>query len=143
MNAPSKNLAALWIRAAFHEAGTFDPADQSGNTGGTDGSLVYTVNMTENAGLENTIADRFVPLFDRGNISKADTIAIGGLVSVKHCGGPDIPFRGGRVDVQPNAVRFENVNRIPGMSEAYASVKTKMLRMGFTPVDIATLGKFC
>ena len=137
-DAPSKNLAALWIRATFHDMATLDLSNAN-NPGGPDATLVYTVNQTENAGLENTIADRFVP--DKTLASKADLIALAGLVSVRHCGGPDIKFKGGRRDVAPDRVIVENTQRIPAMNEAYPSVKAKMRRMGFDNVDIAVLGK--
>lgn len=71
--APSKNLAALWIRAAFHDAGTFTLAS---TTGGPDGSLVTYQNNTVNAGLPNSLATRFIT--NAGvNISNADAIALG------------------------------------------------------------------
>lgn len=138
VNAPSKNLAALWIRAAFHDMATLDLSNVS-FPGGPDATLVYTTNITENMGLQDTIADRFVP--DKSLASKADLIALGGVISVKHCGGPDISFRGGRRDVAPEAVILGNSQRIPGGNEAYPSVKAKMIRMGFSPVDIALLSK--
>ena len=91
-NAPSKNMAALWIRSVFHDAGTFDP---TGNPqGGLDGSSVQFLNTTENAGLAEAMVTRFSPNL-KVNMSVADLIAIGGLVSVTHCGGPTIPFQPG------------------------------------------------
>jgi hypothetical protein len=116
---------------------TLDRSNTS-NPGGPDATLVFTTNATENMGLQDTIADRFVP--DKSLASKADLIALGGVISVKHCGGPDIPFRGGRMDVAPENVILGNTQRIPGGNEAYPSVKAKMIRMGFSPVDIAVLG---
>jgi hypothetical protein len=55
-NAPSKNLAALWIRAVFHDAGTWD---QSTKTGGADGSLEKFVNDPLHVGLPDTLASKF------------------------------------------------------------------------------------
>ena len=132
-DAPSKNLAALWIRASFHEASTFDP--DSLVPAGTDGSLVGTLNATQNAGLNNTLANRFVP--NRENISDADLLALGGIVSVKHCGGPNIPFRGGRKDT----ASFDHsiVNRIPDGNASLLTVKSVFKRMGLDPIDLAVL----
>ena len=136
-SSPSRSLAALWIRAAFHDMSTLDISNTS-FPGGPDATLVYTTDLTENMGLKDSIANLFVS--DKSLASTADLIALAGVISVKHCGGPDIPFKGGRRDVAPEAVVVANSQRIPGGNEAYPSVKAKMIRMGFAPVDIAVLG---
>ena len=136
-NSPSRNLAALWIRAAFHDMGTLDLSNTS-FPGGPDATLVYTTNLNVNMGLKDSIANLFVT--NTSLASKADLIALGGLVSVKHCGGPDVSFRGGRKDVAPAAVVLSNSQRLPGGNEPWPSVQAKMIRMGFSPVDIAVLG---
>jgi len=142
-NAPSKNLAALWIRAAFHDAGTWDPADEA-NKGGANGHTIYTLDEPDNAGLDQTLANQRITGRNNYNISNADLIALGGAVTVTHCGGPKIPFRGGRVDVDPNTTPIEtlkaNTARLPSGNDNYETVKTKMLRMGFSFADIAALG---
>jgi hypothetical protein len=142
-DAPSKNLAALWIRAAFHDVGTWDPADPT-NKGGASGNLIYTLDEPDNAGLDNTLANQRINGRQNYNISNADLIALGGAVTVTHCGGPKIPFRGGRVDVDisktPVSTLRSNMARLPGSMDSYATVKSKMLRMGFSYADIAALG---
>lgn len=142
-NAPSKNLAALWIRAAFHDAGTWDPLDTS-NPGGANGNLVYTTDVAENMGLDQTLANQRVTGRQNYNISNADLIALGGAVTVTHCGGPKIPFRGGRVDVDTSTTTIStlksNVARLPAGTDTYPVVKEKMTRMGFSFADIAALG---
>ncbi|KAJ3079563.1 hypothetical protein HK102_003693 [Quaeritorhiza haematococci] len=86
-------IAAEWIRASFHDAGTFD-----GNSGGADGSLQFELQDAENFGLDGTIS------FFQGtkqrfpDVSMADIIDWGAITSIRACGGPDIPFRAGRVD---------------------------------------------
>ena len=142
-DAPSKNLAALWIRAAFHDAGTFDSLD-SANPGGANGHLVYTADFGDNKGLANTLANQRITARQNYNISNADLIALGGAVTVTHCGGPKLPFRGGRVDVNtsstPISLLQSNVARLPASNEAYATVKSKLLKLGFSFADIAALG---
>lgn len=144
-NAPSKNLAALWIRAAFHDAGTFDPSDAA-NPGGANGNLVYTGDVAENMGLDQSLANQRITGRQNYNISNADLIALGGAVTVTHCGGPKIPFRGGRVDVNtsttPISTLKSNVGRLPSGTDDYPTVKSKMLKMGFSFADIAALGNF-
>jgi len=141
-DAPSKNLAALWIRAAFHDVGTWDPAAPE-NKGGANGNLIYTLDQPDNAGLDNTLANQRINGREKYNISNADLIALGGAVTVTHCGGPKIPFRGGRVDVDISTTPVEtlrsNMARLPGSMDPYATVKAKMLRMGFSYADIAAL----
>ena len=142
-NAPPKDLAALWIRAAFHDAGTFDSLD-SANPGGANGHLVYTADFGDNKGLANTLANQRITARQNYNISNADLIALGGAVTVTHCGGPKIPFRGGRIDVNTSTTTISllqsNVARLPTSNEAYSTIKSKLLRLGFSFADIAALG---
>jgi hypothetical protein len=87
-------IARTWIRAAFHDSGTFDP--KSGD-GGTDGSLQFELNRGENLGLEPTI-NFYKGIAQRRRISMADAIVFGGNLAVEICGGPKIPFKPGRID---------------------------------------------
>ena len=125
-------------------AGTFDSSILE-NSGGANGNLVYTTQETDNLGLENTLANQRITGRNNYNISNADLIALGGLVSVTHCGGPKMKFSGGRVDVNlsstPISVLKSNVARLPSGTEEYQSVKTKLLKLGLSFADIAALGK--
>ncbi|KAJ3086366.1 hypothetical protein HK102_013234 [Quaeritorhiza haematococci] len=91
--ASCNGIAAAWVRASFHDAGTFD-----GTTGGADGSLQFELQDAENFGLEATIG--FFQQTKRrfSDVSMADIIDWGAITSIKACGGPDIPFRAGRID---------------------------------------------
>ncbi|KAH6574044.1 hypothetical protein BASA61_003663 [Batrachochytrium salamandrivorans] len=133
-SAPSKNLAALWIRAAFHDSGTWDPSNVLAS-GGPFANLPGFLNVAENAGLEDSLAPRFLHN-TQINISKADSIALAGLVSVTHCGGPSIPYSPGRVDT---TTPVSPVGRLPEGHERYLTVKPKLLRMGWTNQDIVAL----
>jgi hypothetical protein len=85
----------------------------------------------------NLPTDRIAPIL-KNYISSADTLAIGGLVAIKECGGPSIPFRGGRVD----RVSGPSLStRLPFQTDPYLIVKSKLLRMGLTPRQMAVLGK--
>ncbi|KAI9350505.1 heme peroxidase [Zopfochytrium polystomum] len=136
---PSSNLAALWLRAAFHDAGTFLKADGSG---GADGSLVNELNVTENDGIGTSIASRFVahnisnPTGSTLAISAADLIQLGGVVTVEHCGGPKIPFRSGRID----ATGINNYSVLPDPFFSIAQLKALFVdRMGLTSLDMLVL----
>jgi len=88
-------VPAEWLRFAFHDMATHNIDDGSG---GLDGSIVYELGRPENFGLgfNQTLSD--FEAFPNKLISRADVIAIGTVMAVATCGGPVIPFRGGRID---------------------------------------------
>ncbi|KAI8617205.1 heme peroxidase [Chytriomyces sp. MP71] len=131
--APSKNMAALWLRAIFHDAGTYNAASGSG---GLDGSLQFAPEGTDevNMGIPPSLASRFIP--SSNSISPADMVALGGIVTVAVCGGPQVPFRAGRLSSNTS----NNVADLP--SDAFApvsTIKAGFLRMGLSALDMVTL----
>jgi L-ascorbate peroxidase len=132
-NPPSSNMAALWIRAVFHDAGTYTASSKSG---GADASLLAFMNVTENGGIKESIATRFTPNI-KANISDADAIALAGLVTVTHCGGPQIPFNFGRIDNKRTPL--SPLGLLPLATESFATIMTKMRRMGFNNEDVVSL----
>jgi hypothetical protein len=129
----SKNMAALWIRAAFHDAGSWHPS--AALPGGADASLLSFLNEPENSGLEESVAPKFMQN-PRVNMSRADMIALAGQVSVSHCGGPRFQFRPGRVDA---TVPVSPTGRIPDGAMRLAQAKPMFDRMGWTNEDIVVL----
>lgn len=127
--------ARHWIRAAFHECGTFDLRDGSG---GNTGSLQFEAERPENRGLESTIG------FYRGQsqrfgISFADSVVIGGIVAVEACQGQmGVPITIGRID---NTVA-DPAGRLPGHSASAEESKAQFItRMGLTADEaVALLG---
>ncbi|KAH6908314.1 heme peroxidase, partial [Coprinopsis sp. MPI-PUGE-AT-0042] len=91
----SASVPAEWLRFAFHDMATHNAEE---GTGGMDGSLVYELDRAENfgSGFITTLGD--FENFPNKYLSRADIIAAGAVHSVATCGGPVIPFRGGRVD---------------------------------------------
>lgn len=89
------SIPAEWLRFAFHDMATHNVDD---GTGGLDGSIVYELGRTENfgSGFNQTLGD--FENFPNKYLSRADIIAVGAVHSVASCGGPIIPFRGGRID---------------------------------------------
>jgi L-ascorbate peroxidase len=126
----SKNMAAMWIRAAFHDAGTWD-----GSSGGADNSLLSFLNEEENAGLSPSIAPKFMQN-SAVQMTKADMIALAGQISVTHCGGPSMPFRAGRVDT---TLPTSPLNRIPLGNSSLAAFKPRLAAMGWTDEDLVVL----
>lgn len=129
--APSTNLAALWIRAVFHDAGTFTASTK---TGGADGSLLTFQHEAINAGLLGSLATSFVGGYV--NLSKADTISLAGAVTVTICGGPVISFQAGRIDT---VVPTRPDGLIPEADESFSQIVSKLNRMGLYNEDIVAL----
>jgi catalase (peroxidase I) len=132
-NSVSKNMAALWIRAAFHDGGTFAPG--TANPGGLDSSVLSFLNVSENAGLADSMATNFVR-DPNITMTKADKIALGAQVAVTHCGGPSMPFRSGRKDA---VVPVSPVGRLPSGNDTLESTRKIFQRMGWTNEDIVVL----
>ncbi|KAJ3208110.1 L-ascorbate peroxidase 1, cytosolic [Dinochytrium kinnereticum] len=130
----SRNLAALWLRAVFHDVATFDP-NQS-NRGGADGSLVHMLDKHEHLGINNSIATKFILNKDNNTMSSPDLIVLAGAVTVAHCGGPQMIFEAGRV-ANPNPV--DPKGRVPEDTEPYDIVKARLKAMGMSDEDIVVL----
>ncbi|KAI9333443.1 heme peroxidase [Obelidium mucronatum] len=132
-NAPSKNLAALWLRAVFHDSGSFNATSK---TGGLDGSLALDseLSLTENGGIAGSLAHLSLPA--NSIVTKADAIALGGIVTVATCGGPKVNFTTGRVDATVANIAKD----FP--SDSFAPVSTMAAafqRMGLSKLDMMTL----
>jgi catalase (peroxidase I) len=129
----SKNMAALWLRAVFHDAGTFDP--KRSRPGGLDASLLHFLGAPENAGLEQSIAPRFMQN-RMVNMTKADMIALAAQVSVTHCGGPRFAFHAGRADA---TVPTSPSGLIPSGNATLDQLRPHFARMGWSNEDIVAL----
>jgi catalase (peroxidase I) len=95
MFASADNLGAMFadvVRLSFHDAGTFDPSD---NTGGADGCV--DLDAPENNGLA-PIIDALSVVVSGGNLSRADVWALAATMAIEAAGGPRIEFQIGRSD---------------------------------------------
>jgi catalase (peroxidase I) len=124
----------------FHDAGMFDQGDNN-NPSGAVGSVRFYQNHPLNQGLEGSFGNNFISQQNAGNVSAADMIAMSGVVGVRHCGGPSIPFMGGRQDQsQAEANRFRrNPDRLPGPEDSFGTVGRKFDRMGINGEEWAVL----
>jgi hypothetical protein len=91
-----RQTAAEWLRIGFHDMSTtnvfFTPR------GGIDGSIAFELGDGENIGAGfNTTLVTYSGFFN-SRLSISDMIALGVYASVRGCGGPVVPIRGGRVD---------------------------------------------
>ncbi|KAJ6474385.1 heme peroxidase [Mycena vulgaris] len=128
-----RSNAADWIRNAYHDMATYNSTDGSG---GMDGSIRFAEEQlrAENAGdgFRNTVG----LLFQEVNhyISAADAFAIGAIMAIENCGGPDIAFRGGRVDAA-----VANSPGVPEPEQDLDSHIASFARQGFTPTEMIGL----
>jgi hypothetical protein len=127
--------ARAWLRAAFHDSGSFSRNDQK--PVGADGSLQFELDRSENMGLARTISvyTNFVKQF---NVSMADCIAYGAARSVEVCSGVRVNVTLGRID----ATEANPPDRLPGATQgANATFQMFVNRMGFTLEEtIALIG---
>ncbi|ORY50498.1 heme peroxidase [Rhizoclosmatium globosum] len=129
------NLAALWLRAAFHDVGKYNPSTSAPVAG----LLPTFLNEKENDGIGLSIATHFASKY-KFNYSSADFIAIAGQVTVTHCGGPSFNFSVGRVDA-PSGTKFSSLpNLLPDDElDSYQVIKQKLYRLGLNNEDIVAL----
>ncbi|KAK7018337.1 peroxidase [Favolaschia claudopus] len=124
---------ADWIRTAYHDMATHNVED---GTGGLDASIRFAEEQQrgENVGngFQNTV-EVFVSQATR-YVSIADLVALGLITSVETCGGPIVPFRGGRIDAgEPNK---------PGVPEPQQDLDAHIAsfaRQGFTQTEMIGL----
>ncbi|KAF8188886.1 heme peroxidase, partial [Mycena galopus ATCC 62051] len=125
--------AADWIRTAYHDAATFNSAD---GTGGLDASIRLPAEQArpENTGdgFANTMG--IVLAVTNRYVSNADAIALGLVIAVENCGGPEIAFRGGRIDAE-----VPNNPGVPQPQDPLATHIADFARQGFTQTEMIGL----
>ncbi|KAJ7157000.1 heme peroxidase [Mycena crocata] len=124
---------ADWIRTAYHDMATHNVED---GTGGLDASIRFAEEQArgENVGdgFNNSI-NAFIASANRYT-SLADVIAIATIMAIENCGGPDIAFRGGRIDAtEPNKPG------VPEPSQDLDSHIASFARQGFTKEEMIGL----
>ncbi|KAF8660614.1 hypothetical protein AX16_001593 [Volvariella volvacea WC 439] len=125
------SIAAEWLRTAFHDMATYDA---SAGTGGLDGSIAFELDRAENFGVafNQTLVDYLT--FSNKYVSRSDIIALGTIFASTTCGGPVIPFHGGRIDA--------SVAGPPGVPEPQNDIQTMLNRFsgaGFSQSEMIAL----
>ena len=128
-NGPGRQTAAEWLRAGFHDMATtnvfFAPH------GGIDASLAFELNDGENVGAGfNSTFVTYAGFFN-SRLSAADLVALGVYASVRECGGPIIPMRGGRVDATAAGPLG-----VPQPQNGAGTFTNQFARMGFNTTDM-------
>jgi L-ascorbate peroxidase len=127
--------APAHLRLAFHDAGTYDKATQ---TGGAHGSvrLLEQLSRSENAGWGQACIELLAEARAQfPSLSWADLVAIGGAAAVQKCGGPVMQIGLGRTDTSVPAP----VSRLPGGYEGAFLLRTTFARMGLGARDLVAL----
>ncbi|OIW15009.1 hypothetical protein TanjilG_24118 [Lupinus angustifolius] len=129
----SKAKAAGVLRLVFHDAGTFQLDD---NTGGMNGSIIYELERSENAGLKKSVLQKAKTEIDViQQVSWADMIAVAGAEAVELCGGPPIQVSLGRVD----SLGTDPEGKLPEESLGASGLKKCFRRMGFSTQELVAL----
>ncbi|KAL0575765.1 hypothetical protein V5O48_006208 [Marasmius crinis-equi] len=127
----NSTISAEWVRLAYHDMATHNIED---GTGGLDASIAFELDRAQNVGVGMTASvNDFLPFTDPG-VSLADAIALGTVLGVASCGGPFIPFRGGRVDATSAGPAT-----VPEPQQDLASHTESFRRQGFTQSEMIGL----
>jgi len=132
------SYAPVVIRLAWHTAGTYDKAT---NTGGSSGGTIRFRPESDhgaNAGLK-VARDLLEPIKQQHpGISYGDLYTLAGAVAIEELGGPKIPWRPGRVDAKDGTACSPD-GRLPDASKGESHVRQVFGRMGFSDQEIVAL----
>ncbi|KAK4219242.1 putative fungistatic metabolite [Rhypophila decipiens] len=125
---PGRVTASEWLRIGFHDMAT---RNRFSDVGGLDGSIQFEVNNSENTGPGHNTTLKWFSNFLSARSSLADLIAAGVYASVRGCGGPIVPVRGGRVD----AAAAGPIG-VPQPENSVVSFRNAFDRMGFSSEEM-------
>ncbi|KAL1717978.1 heme peroxidase [Schizophyllum commune] len=128
-----RSNAGDWIRTAYHDMATHNKDD---GTGGLDASIRLWEEQAraENPGTHFNNSVQFVAGAVDRHFSLADGLALLLVMAVENCGGPEIDYRGGRIDAtEPNNAG------VPEPDQDLDSHEAAFARQGFTPEEMIGL----
>ncbi|KAF8175929.1 heme peroxidase [Mycena galopus ATCC 62051] len=122
-----------WIRTAYHDMATYNSTD---GTGGLDASIRFAEEQARPENVGDGFSNTMLIINFEVNryVSISDTIALMALFAVENCGGPEIAFRGGRVDAA-----VANAPGVPQPQDTLESHIASFARQGFTPTEMIGL----
>jgi len=106
------SYAPLLIRLAWHSSGTYSAHDGTGGSNGATMRFALEANDPENAGLAKAREYLESVKQKHKGLSYADLWILAAYVAIEHTGGPEIEFKGGRVDA-PEKLAI-SPGRLPG-----------------------------
>lgn len=129
----------IFLRLAWHAAGTYDKADGSGGSGGG-ATMRFAPESAHgaNAGLGAARARLEAVKQAFPAMSYADIWSLAGVVAVQEMGGPTVPWRAGRVDAVSAAACTPD-GRLPDADKKAPHLRAIFGRMGFSDAEIVAL----
>ena len=137
----------LFVRLAWHAAGTYDKQSKTGGSNGATMRFPPESSDGANAGLDK--ARNLLESVKKNNpgASYADIWTLAGCVAIEEMGGPKIDWRSGRTDVGQIAVAQKKIppnGRLPDALKGAAHIRSVFKRMGFDDREtVALLGAHC
>ncbi|EJD52445.1 hypothetical protein AURDEDRAFT_82034 [Auricularia subglabra TFB-10046 SS5] len=128
-----RSNAADWVRTAYHDMASYDVETR---TGGLDASIRLWQEQArpENPGNGFNNSVQFVAGGVNRHFSLADGLALLVVMAVENCGGPEIDFRGGRIDAtEPNPAG------VPEPDQDIDAHTASFKRQGFSPTEMIGL----
>eukprot|EP00803_Ostreobium_quekettii_P004239 evm.model.scf_428.1 EVM.evm.TU.scf_428.1 scf_428:17482-20213(-) len=133
-------LGGLFLRAAFHDAGTFNAKNSSLQTG-PNGSLQYEAGEVQNNGLAvgiDVLTDLHANLKDMNcPVTMADLIQIAGAEAVATAGGPKMKVELGRKDVPKD--KIDTMDNLPSPFQSADELKKLFTGNTYTVQDLVAL----
>lgn len=137
------NKGPTFVRLAWHSSGSYDKMSKTGGSGL--GTIRFKEELAHggNAGLDKAVAWLEPVKQANPSISYADLYTLSGVTAIKTLGGPDVPWRAGRVDsMDPSDVTPDG--RLPNAYNGSAEkdvghLRDVFYRMGFNDQEIVAL----
>jgi len=137
-----KKCYPILVRLSWHDAGTFC---NSSKTGGAHACMRFDsggeAKHEANKGLQvaRDLLDPILKKYSEGQmLSCSDLWAYAAVVAIKAAGGPDIPFRYGRIDAK-DAQESVPEGRLPDGDKGATHVREVFNRLGFDDSEIVAL----
>jgi cytochrome c peroxidase len=137
------SIGPTLIRLAWHAAGTYSIFDRTGGSSSASMRFAPECNWGANAGLKGA-RDFLEPLKKKYGISYGDLWTLAGVAAVESMGGPTIPWRAGRKDVDEKQVKPLPDGRLPNANmgcpvATNSHIRDIFGRMGFNDRETVAL----
>ncbi|CAG8507340.1 9255_t:CDS:2 [Ambispora leptoticha] len=131
------SFGPVLLRLAWHSSGTYDKETGTGGSNGATMRFAQEGGYGANAGL-NVARDKLEKIKEKNpEISYSDLWTLAGVVAVQELGGPTIPWRPGRADVDASFTTPDG--RLPDASQGAKHIRDIFYRMGFDDREIVAL----
>ncbi|KAI8575552.1 hypothetical protein K450DRAFT_261206 [Umbelopsis ramanniana AG] len=132
------SLGPVFVRLAWHASGTYDVETKTGGSNGATMRFEPEALHAANNGLA-IARDRLEPIKKKfPEISYGDLWTLAGVCAVQELGGPTIPWRPGRQDVDDGKSCTPD-GRLPDAGQGERHIRDIFYRMGFDDQEIVAL----